>query len=160
MPSADLPDAARQDPAFIRSGGTDKGRDECRVPIPWQADAENYGYGTGTPWLPQPKDWAQYSMDVEAKDSTSSLALYKKSLALRHSHPALGGEGLITWVDAPEGLMHFTREHGLEVVVNTTDSAVEILVSGKSILLKSDEGSHLADGRLAIAANATIWLQR
>ena len=98
-------------------------------------------------------------MDVEAKDSTSSLALYKKSLALRHSHPALGGEGLITWVDAPAGLMHFTREHGLEVVVNTTDSTFEIAVSGREIILESIEGNHLADGRLAIAANTTIWLQ-
>lgn len=98
-------------------------------------------------------------MDAEAKDPSSSLALYKKSLALRHSHPALGGEGLISWVDAPEGVMHFTREHGLEVVVNTTDSTVEVSVSGTAVLLESSEGSHLADGRLAIAANTTIWLQ-
>ena len=159
LPSADLPDAARQDPAFIRSGGTDKGRDECRVPIPWKSDAENYGYGTGTPWLPQPKDWAQYSMDVEAKDSSSSLALYKRSLALRHSHPALGGEGLITWVDAPEGVMHFTREHGLEVVVNTTENTIDLAVTGSKIILQSVDGSEIKDGRLAIAANTTVWLQ-
>ena len=159
LPSADLPDEARQDPAFIRSGGTDKGRDECRVPIPWSASEENYGYGIGTPWLPQPKDWAPYAMDVEAQDPASSLNLYKKSLALRHSHPALGGEGLISWVDAPDGLMHFTREPGLEVVVNTTDADFQVQVRGTSILLESAAGSVLADGRLTIAANTTIWLQ-
>jgi alpha-glucosidase len=159
LPSADLPDAARQDPAFIRSGGTDKGRDECRVPIPWDSTLPNYGYGTGTPWLPQPTDWAQYSMDVEAKDPDSSLNLYKKSLALRHSHPALGGEGVISWIDAPQGIMHFTREPGLEVVVNTNDEAVLLDVSGTSILLESATGSEIKDGRLAIAANTTVWLQ-
>ena len=160
LPSADLPDAARQDPAFIRSGGTDKGRDECRVPIPWNSTLPNYGYGTGTPWLPQPKDWAQYSMDVEVADAASSWALYKKSLSLRHSHPALGGEGVPTWIEAPTGLMHFTREPGLEVIVNTTDVAVSLQVQGNSILLESAGGGSLTDGRLAIAANTTVWLQR
>ena len=98
-------------------------------------------------------------MDVEAKDSSSSLALYKKSLALRHSHPALGGEGLITWVDAPAGIMHFTREPGLEVVVNTTESTIDLAVSGSEIMLQSVGGSEIEDGRLAIAANTTVWLQ-
>ncbi len=160
LPSADLPDNARQDPAFIRSGGTDKGRDECRVPIPWDSKLPNYGYGTGTPWLPQPTDWAQYSMDVEAADPDSSWSLYKKSLTLRHSHPALGGEGVPTWIEAPAGIMHFTREPGLEVVVNTTDNQITVAVSGSSILLESAAGSSLQGGQLAIAANTTTWLQR
>jgi alpha-glucosidase len=159
LPSAELPDSARQDPAFIRSGGSDKGRDECRVPIPWDSTLPNYGYGTGTPWLPQPKDWAQYAMDTEAKDSDSSWALYKKSLSLRHSHPALGGEGVPIWIDAPEGVMHFTREPGLEVIVNTTDADQSLSVTGTSILLESVIGSSLADGCLTIAADTTVWLQ-
>jgi alpha-glucosidase len=98
-------------------------------------------------------------MDVEAKDPTSSFALYKKSLALRHSHPALGGEGLITWVDEADGLMHFTREHSLEVVVNTTEKTVEVVVAGREIILESAPENQLADGRLSISGNTTIWLQ-
>jgi len=81
-------------------------------------------------------------------------------LALGHSHPALGGEGVPTWIEAPTGLMHFTREPGLEVIVNTTDEAVSLQVQGNSILLESAGGSSLTDGRLAIAANTTVWLQR
>ena len=160
LPSADLPDEARQDPAFIRSGGTDKGRDEGRVPLPWDSHLPNYGFGVGKPWLPQPKDWAQYCVDVEENDPDSSLTFYKQSLALRHSNPALGGEGSITWLDAPAGTLHFTREPGLEVVVNTTDTEVTVKVTGLSILLESASGSSLQDGVLAIAANTTIWLQR
>ncbi len=160
LPSVDLPDEARQDPAFIRSGGSDKGRDECRVPIPWIASEPNYGYGTGNPWLPQPDTWAQFAMDVEAQDPTSSLTLYKESLKLRHTHPALGGEGVLTWIDAPHGVMHFTREPGLEVVVNTLDTDVSMEVKGKSFLLQSASGSLLQDGVLTISANTTIWLQR
>ena len=160
LPSADLPDAAREDPAFIRSGGSDKGRDECRVPIPWSSTIPNYGFGSGTPWLPQPMHWEQYAMDVERQDPGSSWALYKKSLSLRHSHPALGGEGVITWIDAPVGVMRFTREPGLEVVVNTTESELSIPIEATSILLESAEGSSFQGGQLVISANTTIWLQR
>ena len=99
-------------------------------------------------------------MDVEAKDPNSSLALYKKSLSLRRSHPALGGEGAISWIEAPKGVMHFTREPQLEVVVNTLDDAIVIKVSGTLILLESESGSELQDGVLTLAANTTIWLQK
>ena len=32
---ADIPAGLLQDPAFLRSGGAEKGRDGCRVPLPW-----------------------------------------------------------------------------------------------------------------------------
>ncbi|MBC7403188.1 MAG: glycoside hydrolase family 13 protein, partial [Microbacteriaceae bacterium] len=51
----DLPDDARQDPTWFRTNGERYGRDGCRVPIPWEADAPSYGFGTsGKSWLPQP----------------------------------------------------------------------------------------------------------
>ena len=31
----DLPDSVRQDPTFFRTGGEERGRDGCRVPLPW-----------------------------------------------------------------------------------------------------------------------------
>ncbi len=160
LPNADLPDSARQDPAFFRSGGKDKGRDMCRVPIPWEAASENYGYSTGKPWLPQPTDWQRYAADAQKGDPAGSLELYRKSLALRHSHPALGGEGEITWIDSAPGTLHFTREPGLEVLVNATPAPVEIKVSGKEILLTSSGEPELNDGVLIIPADTTVWLQR
>ena len=159
MPSADLPDEARQDPAFIRSGGSDKGRDECRVPMPWNSTEANYGYGIGKPWLPQPSDWAQYCVDQEIDNPNSFLNLYKKSLYLRHNHPALGGEGDVTWVDSAPGSMHFTREPGLEVVVNASTSAQHVNVKGVSLLLESADGVSLNKGVLVIPSDTTVWLQ-
>ena len=51
----DLPDEVRQDPTFLRTGGERKGRDGCRVPIPWGGDAPPFGFGPGpSAWLPQP----------------------------------------------------------------------------------------------------------
>ncbi len=160
LPNADLPDEVRQDPAFFRSGGKDKGRDMCRVPIPWEANSVNYGFSTGKPWLPQPSDWQQFAADTLTAVEGGSLELYRKSLKLRHQHPALGGEGEITWLDSPHGTMHFTREPGLEVVVNATESELEIAVSGTSLLLSSWDTPELHDGKLQIPSHTTVWLQR
>ncbi|MEJ0014098.1 MAG: hypothetical protein WDN07_00370 [Actinomycetota bacterium] len=79
---------------------------------------------------------------------------------MRHSHPALGGAGTITWLESPVGILHFTREPGLEVVVNTTSAPVKLEVTGIAILLESAEGSSLHDKALTIAADTTVWLQR
>src|SRR5205814_1651231 len=59
-----LPDSARQDPTWRRSGHTVRGRDGCRVPVPWEADAPAYGFSpSGHSWLPQPAEWAEYALD-------------------------------------------------------------------------------------------------
>ena len=39
LPNVDLPDEALQDPVWERSGHTRRGRDGCRVPLPWAGDA-------------------------------------------------------------------------------------------------------------------------
>ncbi|HEX2263923.1 MAG TPA: glycoside hydrolase family 13 protein, partial [Pseudonocardiaceae bacterium] len=39
LPNVDLPDWALQDPVWQRSGRTERGRDGCRVPLPWEGDA-------------------------------------------------------------------------------------------------------------------------
>ncbi|MGV7778828.1 alpha-amylase family glycosyl hydrolase, partial [Mycobacterium kansasii] len=36
LPNVELPDEALQDPVWERSGHTERGRDGCRVPIPWE----------------------------------------------------------------------------------------------------------------------------
>ena len=49
-----MPDDARQDPNWERSGHTERGRDGCRVPLPWLAGIDGLGFTDGVPWLPQP----------------------------------------------------------------------------------------------------------
>ena len=62
----DLADDARQDPTWFRTGGERYGRDGCRVPIPWSADAPAYGFSpTGASWLPQPAEWATLARDAQ-----------------------------------------------------------------------------------------------
>ena len=42
------------------------------------------------PWLPQPADWGDYSVEAELEDLDSFLRMYQTALRLRREHPALG----------------------------------------------------------------------
>ena len=126
----DLPAQARQDPVWFRSGGTDPGRDGCRVPLPWSADAPAYGFSTsGASWLPQP-EWGALAVDTQSADPGSTLALYRAALRLRRH----AGGGL-TWRDSDEGVLDFERD-GLRCIVNVSGTPVPLpdgepaLVSG------------------------------
>jgi alpha-glucosidase len=153
-----LPDESRQDPVFFRTNGSDKGRDGCRVPLPWDASKPNYGFTTGTPWLPQPIGWESKSVDVEEADPTSFLNFYRKSLKVRKEHQALGGNGLITWHPAPAGVLYFSRESSLGVVANTTDDEIALEVVATAILHQSNPGVQITENQLILPAHTTAWL--
>ena len=59
LEEVDLPDEVRQDPVFFRTNGRRKGRDGCRVPLPWAREGIGLGFTTGEPWLPLPPGWAE-----------------------------------------------------------------------------------------------------
>jgi alpha-glucosidase len=107
----DLPDELRQDPTWERSGHTVKGRDGCRVPLPWSDDAPPFGFGPAgsAPWLPQPVAWKDFTVEAQAGDEHSMLELYRSALRIRRAHPALG-DGTLRWLDAPDGVLLFERE--------------------------------------------------
>ncbi|MEV0602006.1 glycoside hydrolase family 13 protein [Streptomyces sp. NPDC050315] len=117
----DLPEEVLQDPCWERSGHTDRGRDGCRVPIPWAGERAPYGFSpdgaTGEPWLPQPPEWRELSVAAQEGDEGSMLTLYRRALRVRRGHPALG-DGTLTWLDAPEGVLALRREPGFVCVVN------------------------------------------
>ena len=82
----DIPEAMLQDPVWERSGHADRGRDGCRVPLPWSGDAAPFGFGPAgsVPWLPQPAGWAAMTVAAQEADPNSMLALYRSALRLRH----------------------------------------------------------------------------
>ncbi|MGH3414276.1 MAG: glycoside hydrolase family 13 protein, partial [Marmoricola sp.] len=80
---AELPESALQDPTWTRPGHTDKGRDGCRVPIPWTPDGPSYGFGSGTAHLPQPEWFGPLSVASQDADPGSTLNLYRTALRLR-----------------------------------------------------------------------------
>ncbi len=85
----DLPDDSRQDPIWRLSGGTDPGRDGCRVPLPWTPDGPTLGFSPETrdaaPWLPQPPSFTALAASSQASDPGSTLTLYRDALRLRRT---------------------------------------------------------------------------
>jgi alpha-glucosidase len=126
---ADIPDSARLDPAFRRSGGKVAGRDGSRVPLPWDRGGSSYGFSRtesasspAAPWLPQPAGWGERSVAAQDGDPGSFLALYREALRLRRSHPALGTghdhSNSMRWLEAPENALFFARDPGFLFLAN------------------------------------------
>jgi alpha-glucosidase len=158
----DLPDHLRQDPVFHNTGGKTKGRDGCRIPLPWTADgAGSNGFSPSTAttssWLPQPSDWGRHGADLQERDPQSFLALYRTAGALRRSLEGLRS-GDFAWVDgADDRLLVFDRGD-VRVVCNPTAVAIPLpaeIVGTRTVAL----GSHAeATEPGQVPADSTLWL--
>jgi alpha-glucosidase len=154
----DIPDDARQDPAFRRTGGKVRGRDGCRVPLPWDSGGASFGFSRtipgsspARPWLPQPPDWGRYSVAAEKETPGSFLRLYQDALRLRRAHPALGA-GRMRWLDAPPDTLVFARDPGFVFAANLGATAVP-LPPHREVLLAS---APVTRGELA--TDTAAWL--
>jgi alpha-glucosidase len=111
----DIPDELRQDPIWHRTHGEDPGRDGSRVPLPWSGTEPPFGFSppgaSAPPWLRQPKEWRDLTVAAESASADSMLALYREALRIRRSGPPLG-DGPMTWVPSPEGVLAFDRPPG------------------------------------------------
>ena len=163
LEDAQLPDEVRQDPVFFRTQGIDKGRDGARVPIPWSNNKDNFGFTKGKPWLPLPEDWSDKSVDSQLAKSESTLELYRRSLSIRSSHPALKQKisrnvaGEISWLPTKPGVLAFTREPGFLLIANCNESPISIKVSGE-LLISSQPGVTEKDGFITLPAHTTCWI--
>ena len=154
----DLPESVLQDPGWELSGHTNRGRDGCRVPIPWSGEQPPFGFSpdsaSAPPWLPQPASWRTLTVAAQLGDSGSTLELYRAALRIRRAHPALG-DGTLRWLDAPEGALVFAREPGFTCVVNVSAGPVAA-PAGARLLLAS---GHL-DRRGRAPEDTAAWFER
>jgi alpha-glucosidase len=152
----DLPEDALQDPTWEQSGHTDRGRDGCRVPIPWSGGEPPFGFSpagaSASPWLPQPAVWRGQTVEAQSGEPASMLELYRRALHIRGTHPALG-DGRLSWLPAPAGALAFARDPGFACVVNLT--AADLTPPRSSKLLISSSPLE-ADGR-RIPADTAAW---
>ena len=152
----DIPDDLLQDPVWQQSGRTDRGRDGCRVPLPWSGHEQPFGFSpagaTCQPWLPQPAAWNDLTVEAQQADPSSTLALYQAALRIRREQPDLGDGGL-EWSETPASdVLSFSRGPAFRCIANLSDSAVA-LPAHHRILLAS---SPLEDGHLP--PDTTAWL--
>ncbi|MBB5492109.1 glycoside hydrolase family 13 protein [Nocardiopsis metallicus] len=147
---ADLPAEALEDPRWRGSGHTDKGRDGCRVPLPWTREGSSFGFGSNGSWLPQPSWWGEFSVEAQEADPGSTLHLYREALRLRRSFAA---DEVLVWDDAlNRGPVVAFRRGEVLVVVNTGPDPVR-LPRGE-VLLASGE----LDG-MVLPGDTAAWLR-
>lgn len=180
---ADIPWDELEDPtAFNRvRDQIEKGRDGCRVPLPWKAETPTFGFSPATkhegagvdasqagdpcekPHLPQPQWFADYAVDREDTDSGSMLNLYRKALGLRHEW--MTADTTLTWLDCDRssgkpdgaeghtgGTIAFRRANGWASVTNFGAEPAELPAG--DILLVS--GPLTDNGRLP--QDTTAWI--
>jgi alpha-glucosidase len=124
-----------EDPTPFRTRGryTEKGRDGCRVPLPWNSQDAPHGaswdsrFGTGAsfgfspsdatagsqsadPHLPQPLWYKDFAVDVEQQDPTSMLSLYKACLSHRAALLTSAHNTSVTWLDEGDEVIAYTRQ--------------------------------------------------
>jgi alpha-glucosidase len=145
----DLPDEHIHDPVWESSGHTIRGRDGCRVPLPWSGSEPPFGFSQTASWLPQPDEWAAYAADRQAGQPDSMLAHYRRALGLRTSSP-LSTEEPLRWRDAPEGVLWFDRGPGFSCVVNLSDQSLPLPAE------PALASAPLVDG--ALPPDAAAWL--
>ncbi len=154
---ATIPWDRLEDPQARRTAHGDaiKGRDGCRVPLPWVADdtprpaAWDPSFGDGAtgsfgfsvlavggqdaattpaaPHLPQPLWFAAHAVDAERADADSMLSFYRRVLALRSELLASTGDTSCTWVD--DAALGDTPEHVIAYERPASDGRVVVSVT-------------------------------
>ncbi|WP_046528641.1 MULTISPECIES: glycoside hydrolase family 13 protein [Cellulomonas] len=148
-----LDDDLRQDPAFFRTGGGERGRDGCRVPLPWEGDAPGLGFSpTGATWLPQPAEWAELAADRQRRTDGSTYELYRSALRTRRTEDL--GAGGLEWLEGhgSEHVLAF-RNRDVVVVANLDDEDVALPADAQVLL-----ASGPLDGGL-LPPGTTVWLR-
>lgn len=154
LPQVELPDHRLRDPLWERSGHRERGRDGCRVPLPWEGHDAPYGFSTAAPddcWFPQPADWAGLTAMAQDDDPGSMLALYRAALRLRRDHPASDAALKLDGPDSGEWF-GFERGAGLRCVVNfgtkplPLDDDVDVLLASAPL-----------DGR-SVPQDTAVWM--
>ncbi|GGR67466.1 MULTISPECIES: glycoside hydrolase family 13 protein [Streptomyces] len=147
---ADLPTEVLQDPIWEQTGHTRKGRDGCRVPLPWTTTGPSYGFGPGAGWLPQPASFAGYAVQAQTGVEGSTLELYRTALRLRRK--LLDGETLTWTPGAPAGVLDFARTETWRSVTNLGTEPVP-LPPGEVLL-----SSAPLPGGGVLPPDTTVWL--
>ena len=151
LPDVELPDEALRDPIWERSAHTVRGRDKCRIPMPWSGSEPPYGFSSSLEtWLPMPVGWERLTAEAQAADPESMQSLYRRALALRSTSRVFSGHSM-TWLPVHEGCLAFRRPGGLICLVNLSGHAVP-LPEGSVLLASADVG----DGRLP--DDAAVWM--
>jgi alpha-glucosidase len=113
LPEVDLTRDQLRDPVGDLYYPVSKGRDGCRTPMPWDETAPNFGFSTGTPWLPMGTAHGKLAAASQEHDPQSVLNFARALLKVRASQPSLKW-GDIAPIEAGASVLAYTRAHAGE----------------------------------------------
>jgi alpha-glucosidase len=116
LPEVDLRRDQLKDPVGDLYYPIAKGRDGCRTPMPWDAQAKNLGFSIGTPWLPLGPAHKALAVSEQEGNADSPLEFARHFLRARKTSAALR-LGTLQFLQADKPILAFTREHDGEKVL-------------------------------------------
>jgi alpha-glucosidase len=128
----------------------EKGRDGCRVPLPWTPKGISFGFGSGKAHLPQPLGYGPLSVQSQSKVKGSTLDVYRTALKLRKKLQTTEEFEWIATGDAQ--VLHLSRKNGWHCITN---------FNGPDFTLPAGEILHSSSplkGR-KLPKDTTVWMK-
>jgi alpha-glucosidase len=148
---AAIPHDRLQDPMWERTGRRVKGRDGCRVPLPWTTDGPSFGFGDHDAHLQQPDWFKDYAVETQDEDRDSTLNLYRRALRLRCSLLRDNPGATFEWTAGPPEVLQFRKGTWTNI---TNFGATAATLPADTIVLSS--GALVSDRRLP--PDTTAWI--
>jgi alpha-glucosidase len=146
------------DPEGIRFWPDHKGRDGCRTPMVWEAEAAGAGFSAGTPWLPIKAEQAARAVDRQGPDSV--LGAYRAILGFRRNTVALR-HGRTKILGATDPILMFERRLGeasVTCIFNLGRDAVDLPL-GSGAAPTGPFNATFAKGSLHLPGNGFAWVE-
>ena len=147
------------DPPGLKFWPEYKGRDGCRTPMVWEADAPEAGFTTGTPWLPVKAPQAARAVDRQDGVAGSVLEFYRTLLAHYRETEAFWALGT-EFLDAPAPVLAFRKGgvDGLTCVFNLGAGPVTYEAASRGALDRHSNAELATDGTLSLPGYGWAWL--
>jgi alpha-glucosidase len=129
-----------------------RGRDGCRTPLPWRADAPHAGFTTGTPWLPVPREHFAQAVAEQEADPHSPLQACRRALRWRKEHPALR-TGALGRLDLPLPLLAIERVHRDErliLIFNLGERPARLALNDLGTVRPFENGTAIIEDGMAV----------
>ncbi len=141
------------DPEGINFWPEKKGRDGCRTPMVWDADAPNGGFSAANKtWLPVKEP--QRARAVSTQGENSVLAFYREMLALRGSEEDMR-LGKTEFLNLPDSVLGFTRGDGFICVFNLSPEPVTVTLPETATPVL-EQGAAIKGFDLTLAGNGFV----
>jgi alpha-glucosidase len=160
LTEADLPRRALRDPVGDLYYPLFKGRDGCRTPMPWAADAPNLGFTAGTPWLPPGAGHRALAVSEQARDPQSVLAHARRLVAARKAHPALARGSQVLLEGPGVGFVRAWEGEEILCLFNPGGAEAAFTLPGPAQALDFGTGTARREGSTLTLGPHAAWFGR